>query len=394
MDFFSGGVVIEHTKQIMGPDCKILTWFSMPLAPLPAYSHKYDFAAIAQEIYLDEGRRQARSFDEILQQVVVACNGRDHLSGLVLKHPGIPDMYDHERVGHGAGPWTPEVVQKLVYAQKLAKVVDGYIVPTSTCLEPVAVPECREFYQKRGQELFTVGPQVHELCWTNASPVPPTTEIVRSFLERSERQYGAKSMLYISFGSIFFPTATPELITALLNMLLTLEKPFPFIFALGSRMASLPKDVIERVNSSGKGLICDFWVEQRAILQNAAVGWFLTHGGYNSVSEALSQGVPLIIWPVDVEQPINAALLSAGPNPVAIELMQIRAGPQRGPSLRSGQTITGTVEDASAEFGAVFEAVRGARGAVLRSNAAQIASALREAREGEGSEVLAQLTRF
>ncbi|KAJ7464585.1 hypothetical protein FB451DRAFT_1490106 [Mycena latifolia] len=360
MDFFGGGHVIEHTKQIMGPDCKILIWFSSGLASMPAILNEYDFAAIGQEIYSDEERRQARSLDEILDQIVLAWNGSDHLSGVVIKCPGVPDMYDHERVGHGAGPWSPDVSQVFVDAQKFAKVADGYIVPTSVCLEPVAVPSCREFYQQRGQELFTVGPQVHELCWTNAAPAPPTNEVVKSFLENSMHQYGSKSTLYISFGSICFPIATPELIAALLDTPLALDKPFPFIFALGGRMASLPKDVIDRVNSSGRGLVCDFWVEQRAILQHNAVGWFLTHGGYNSISESLSQGIPLIVWPVTGEAPINAALLSSGPNPVAIELMQVRTGPQRGPSLRGGPPITGTVADASAEFRAAFEAARGA----------------------------------
>jgi hypothetical protein len=80
--------------------------------------------------------------------------------------------------------------------------------------------------------------------------------------------------------SLFFPIATPQLIEALVITLLALEKPFPFIFALGSQMASLPKDLTERVNASGKGLICDFWVEQQAILQHRGLGWFFTHGGF------------------------------------------------------------------------------------------------------------------
>lgn len=80
--------------------------------------------------------------------------------------------------------------------------------------------------------------------------------------------------------SLFFPIATPQLIEALVITLLALEKPFPLIFALGGQMASLPKDLTERVNASGKGLICDFWVEQQAILQHRGLGWFFTHGGF------------------------------------------------------------------------------------------------------------------
>ncbi|KAJ6575655.1 hypothetical protein DFH09DRAFT_1031821 [Mycena vulgaris] len=392
MDFFGGGFAIEPTKQIVGPSCKILAWFSSALVSMPAYLTEYDYAAIAREIHSDEARREGRSMDEILEAVDAAGNGSDKLSGVVLQFPGIPDIYDHERVAYGAGA-TP-MAQILVSAQALAKFVDGYCAPTATCLEPIGVPYCRELYRKLGQEIFTVGPQAHELCWSDAPPVPPTNALIRSFLENAVGQYGAKSVLYISFGSLFFPIVTPQLVEALVNTLLHLEKHFPFIFALGGKMASLPKAFIETVNASGKGLICDFWVEQRAILQHAALGWFLTHGGFNSVSESLSQGIPLIVWPTTAEQPINAALLSSEPNPVAFELLQIRTGAQLGPSLRGGPKITGTIEDAAAEFEAVFAAARGSKGAVIAANAQKMARALREARAGEVSNELVRLARF
>ncbi|KAJ6569791.1 hypothetical protein DFH09DRAFT_1033577 [Mycena vulgaris] len=393
LDFFAGGLVIAPTKQLMGPECKTLVWWCCALVSMPAHLTDYDFAAIAQEIYADDTRRQGRSMEEILEKVALAWNGTDKLSGLVIKCPGVPDMYDYERLAYAAG-LTPGFAPLFVSGQDFAKVADGYIVPTALCIEPVGVPQCRDFYEKRGQELFTVGLQSHELCWIDASPVAPTNEVVKSFLDDAMRQYGPKSVLYISFGSLFFPIATPQLVEALIDTLLTLEKPFPFIFALGGKLASLPKALVERVNSSGKGLICEFWVEQRAILRYGAVGWFLTHGGYNSMTESLSQEIPLIIWPTNAEQPLNAALLSLGPNPVAIELFQVRTGAQLAPSLRGGPKITGTVQDATAEFVAAFEAARGPRGAVLKANAAKMAKSLKEARAGEASEEIVRLTKF
>ncbi|KAJ7480732.1 hypothetical protein FB451DRAFT_1394803 [Mycena latifolia] len=383
LDFACGGFVIETTKQIIDPECKTLVWFSAGLVSMPAHFTDYDFAAIAQEIYSDNARRQGRSLDEILEQVALAWNGTDKLSGIIVKSPGAPDMYDHERLAFAAG--VPDGIAVILKsAQKLAKLVNGYIAATGVCFEPVAVPHCKEFYKERGQELFTVGMQAHELCWTDNASVSPTNEVVRSFLDKAVSEHGPKSALYISFGSLFFPVAILELVEALVNTLLSLEQPFPFIFALGGKLAALPKDLIERVNSSGKGYVCDFWVEQRAILQHGAIGWFLTHGGYNSTSEALSQGIPLIVWPTMAEQPLNAALLSSGPNPVAIELMQIRTGRQRGTSLRGGPKITGTVEDASAEFAAAFADARGPKGAVLAANAMKMARALRGAHGGGG----------
>ncbi|KAF7343212.1 hypothetical protein MVEN_01752500 [Mycena venus] len=382
-DFLCGGFVVEPTKHIIGPDCKTLVWWSSALVSMPAHFTNQDFAAIAQEIYSDDSERKNRSLEEIVQEVVEASNGTDKLSGMVIKYPGGPDMYDHERHAYAAGP------------PKLGKAADGFIAVTSSCLEPVGIPYCRDLLKKRGQELFTIGMQAHELCWTNSSsPVALSDERAGSFLDNAVSQYGKKSVLYISFGSLFFPAATPHLLEALVNTLLDLEKPFPFVFALGSKMASLPPELLARVNASGKGLVCDFWVEQRAILQHGAIGWFLTHGGFNSVTESLTQGIPLIVWPVGGEQPVNAAFLSAGPNPVAIELFQIRAGAQIGPSLHSDAKITGTVEDASEEFKVTFAAARGARGAVLKANVAKLSSALREARAGEAAEELVRLAHF
>ncbi|KAJ7182933.1 hypothetical protein C8R43DRAFT_941018 [Mycena crocata] len=379
MDFFVGGFVVEETKQIMGSGCKILNWFSMPLTWMPILI-EHDFAQIAQEIHSDKEQRRGRSLIEILEHVAWAWNGSDQLNRLPVEAPGVPKMYDHERTlwASKAPVRVPSVGKRLVYAQKQAKIV-------------------------------------HELCWTHNACIGPRNSIVNSFLERLLGLYGPKSVLYISFGSLYFPVETPELVKALVDTLLALENCFPFIFVLGSNMASLPEDVIARVNASGKGLVCKFWVEQRAILQHGAIGWFLTHGGYNpiisqsikpertrthpsprtsSVSEALSQGIALIVWPVAADQPVNAALLSCGPNPVAIELMQVRTGVRRAPSLRAEIAITGTVSDASAEFRAAFDAARGAAGAVLEKNAENMARALREAHAGENGEAVARLARF
>ncbi|KAJ6502850.1 hypothetical protein C8R47DRAFT_1251687 [Mycena vitilis] len=393
LDFVCGGFVVGPTKKFLGPECKTLVWWSSAVASLPMHFTDHDFFAICDEISADESRRQGRSKEEILQQVFEASNGTDKRSGTVVHSPGGPDMYDYERHAYAAGP--PAGLGMVIStAQKLGQAADGYIAVASLCMEPIGVPYCREFLKKDGKELFTIGMQAHELSWSGGSVLEISNERVQAFLDGAVSQYGEKSVLYISFGSLFFPVATPQLIEALITTLLDLEQPFPFIFALGSKMASLPAELIQRVNDSGKGLICSFWVEQRAILQHRGIGWFLTHGGFNSISEALLQNIPFIIWPVGGEQPTNAALLSTGPNAVAFELFQVRTGPQLGPSLHTDATITGTVADAVEEFRATFAAARGASGAVLQANAARMAAALKEEHIGQAAEELKRLARF
>ncbi|KAJ7049080.1 hypothetical protein C8F01DRAFT_1266119 [Mycena amicta] len=397
LDIF-GGPAIEATTAAMGPGCKILLSYSSGASTLFANFNEYDFIEISEEIYADESRRAGRTKEEIQLQVSKACNGSDQFSGKVVKNTGVPDMYDYERVSHAAGAG-PNVANwaVLTSGQKLAKVADGYILPSGVFLEPVGVPYLREFYKANGQELFTVGLQTHEKYFgQNVMRHPITNDLVREFLDDSYGKYGKNSVLYISFGSFIFPIATPKHVEALIDTLLSLDNPFPFVFALAGPMASLPQQLIDRVNSSGKGLICNFWVEQRAILQHEALGWFLTHGGFNSITESLVEGIPMIIWPASAEQPVNAAFFSAEPNPVAIELLQIRTGAQIGPSLRHGNAvkITGTVEDAVEEFKTVFADARGEKGQRIRANVQRMAKVVREGRAGEAAQEVERLAVF
>ena len=75
-------------------------------------------------------------------------------------------------------------------------------------------------------------------------------------------------------------------------------------------------------------------VLQLQVLGHAAVRAFVSHGGINSVNEALSRGVPLVLVPFSADQPSNAAALAArGAAAVvpksAISAAAIRAALQR-----------------------------------------------------------------
>ncbi|CAK5269022.1 unnamed protein product, partial [Mycena citricolor] len=104
---------------------------------------------------------------------------------------------------------------------------------------------------------------------------------VTTFLKKSRQQFGPKSVLYISFGSLFFPVETPHLVKVMIDVLLNLKTVVPFIFVLAGAMASLSAETIDCVHASGRGIVCAHWVNQKAILKSGTVGWFLTHGGYN-----------------------------------------------------------------------------------------------------------------
>ncbi|GLT79980.1 hypothetical protein SLA2020_514450 [Shorea laevis] len=51
------------------------------------------------------------------------------------------------------------------------------------------------------------------------------------------------------------------------------------------------------------------WALQADILSHTSVGRFLSHCGWNSSLESLTNGVPMIPWPLNAEQRMNATML-------------------------------------------------------------------------------------
>ncbi|KAI3962637.1 hypothetical protein MKW92_041817 [Papaver armeniacum] len=71
----------------------------------------------------------------------------------------------------------------------------------------------------------------------------------------------------------------------------------------------LPEGFVERMKKSQKGLLVKKWAPQLEILCHESTGAFLSHCGWNSVLESLSQGVPIIGWPLEVEQCYNSKMM-------------------------------------------------------------------------------------
>lgn len=121
------------------------------------------------------------------------------------------------------------------------------------------------------------------------------------------------SVLYVSFGS---RTALPrEQLRELGDGLV--RSGYSFLWVIKVKKVDREDDeqlrdvigdeLMESINQ--KGLVVKHWLDQENILRHPAIGGFLSHCGWNSVTEAIWHGVRVLAWPQHGDQKINADLV-------------------------------------------------------------------------------------
>ncbi|XP_031252005.1 anthocyanidin 3-O-glucosyltransferase 5-like [Pistacia vera] len=72
--------------------------------------------------------------------------------------------------------------------------------------------------------------------------------------------------------------------------------------------AYMPEGFLEK--TQGVGMVVPSWAQQATVLRHPSTGGFLSHCGWNSSLDSVSNGVPMIAWPLYAEQKMNASLLT------------------------------------------------------------------------------------
>ncbi|CAH8271348.1 unnamed protein product [Arabidopsis lyrata] len=120
----------------------------------------------------------------------------------------------------------------------------------------------------------------------------------------TEKQSPA-SVAYIAFGRVATPP--PGELEAIAQGLESSK--VPFVWSLQEKnMVHLPKGFLERTREQGMVVP---WAPQVELLNHEATGVFVSHGGWNSVLESVSAGVPMICRPIFGDHAVNARSVEA-----------------------------------------------------------------------------------
>ncbi|KAL7281208.1 hypothetical protein ACG7TL_004516 [Trametes sanguinea] len=370
IDCFAHRPVMD-IREISGNGVRVFVWLPIMLSAVhylffgPESVGGRESARLRAE---EEARRTGEDVGEIMAKLLLETQGE------IVRVPGIPPMYEYEY--HPQDFPIPEGVSSKLLLQIHDSVMeaDGVFAVTPTSYEPEAVASMRKWLNGLSKSLYVVGPflasgtQAAKYEQQQSAQAP---EIV-AFLNQTLKTAGERSLLYISFGSVFWPAKSPEMLWAFLDVVMDLN--IPFILSYAPAIAEVPEAVVEKVRRYGKGIMSK-WVPQQLILNHPATGWFVTHGGHNSVLESLSAGIPQIFWPHEADQPVNAAHLTENLD-AAYELIEVRTGLGLKPIFRNGRTPAGTLDAVQAEARDVLTRAFGDEGAEKRARLLKLREAI------------------
>ncbi|KAJ6307308.1 hypothetical protein OIU76_017158 [Salix suchowensis] len=184
---------------------------------------------------------------------------------------------------------------------------DGILLNTVEELDKIGL---EYFRLKIGKPVWSIGPVL--LSKRSQDQAATTAELCKNWLDTKP----VNSVLYISFGSQNSISAPHmmELAVALeasgKDFIWVVRPPLGFDINMESKATEwLPEGFEERMKDSKRGLLVHDWAPQAEILSHKSISAFLSHGGWNSMIESLSHGVPVIGWPMEGEQFYNVMLL-------------------------------------------------------------------------------------
>ncbi|BAU01340.1 hypothetical protein LR48_Vigan10g248800 [Vigna angularis] len=113
-------------------------------------------------------------------------------------------------------------------------------------------------------------------------------------------QQSPNSVIYVAFGS--FTKFSPPQFQELCFALELSNRPFLWVVQPEESKLAYPEGFVERVVERGRVV---GWSPQKKILIHPSVACFISHCGWNSTLESVSNGIPVLCWPYFADQFLN-----------------------------------------------------------------------------------------
>ncbi|XP_039001914.1 UDP-glycosyltransferase 92A1-like [Hibiscus syriacus] len=255
----------------------------------------------------------------------------------------------------------------------------GWLCYTVEEIEPFGLDLLRKY---TNSPVWPIGPLLPKQLLNNLQSSSTVQRVRKSPRISPEKcvqwldMHGRDSVLYISFGSQNTISASN-----MMDLAIGLENSGkPFIWVIRPPLGHDPKAEFEsewlpqgfedRMNRNNRGLLVKNWAPQLEILSHESTGTFLSHCGWNSTMESLSQGVKIIGWPIAAEQGYNSKMLVEEMG-VAVELTR---GVQNSISSKHVKEVIEMVME------------KEGKGGDMKRKAEEIAQHIRAAVKDEGNE--------
>ncbi|KEP48857.1 UDP-glycosyltransferase 74C1 [Rhizoctonia solani 123E] len=302
------------------------------------------------------------------------------LSNRLVCIPGMPAHHEWELATQYFPFMPPLVVRMMRRRENMIKHVNTIVCCTTFEMEPIAATALPSALNEPITPFF-IGPAVDPVTPHQPDSDSPVTQ----FLDRAHADKGPHSVIYIAFGTAFFPL--PSSMSHLITILDEISAHgYRFIFALPSaRAKQLDQPWMDAHVQAGNAIFPE-WTNQTAVLEHPAIHYFLSHGGWSSSTEALVRGIPMIFWPFVSDQPMNTMQLATVHN-CGFELLQVRTGPAKSTAYQNGKEvkIVGTDIAVREEMKQILELSKGPRGEHQRMNASLLGEVITDSLGPGGS---------
>ncbi|KAH7544358.1 hypothetical protein JRO89_XS15G0154300 [Xanthoceras sorbifolium] len=226
------------------------------------------------------------SIPKLIEDGIIGHDGTPTKEQMVQLSPSMPAMNTSDLLWVRRGIWEYENVffEYALRKNKSMNLADWVLCNSAYCLEPAAFG--------LNPKILPIGPILASNRSENSTgSFWPEDMTCLKWLD----QQATKSVIYVAFGSItlFDQTQFNEF-----AMALELSNR-PFLWVLRPDIAdkldnACIKGFQARVGARGRIIS---WAPQQKVLEHPSIACFLSHCGWNSTVESLSNGVPLLCWP-------------------------------------------------------------------------------------------------